>query len=589
MPLIDLKNQLDAIELRVGNFSTYTTTTGPAQNIPLHLKPAQQLLVGLGANPDQKGPLSYTLDQQPLPRNGNKSVTIAAYSEQPDSSLTISGQRIDRLLNSPKLFVNTDLIPSGFYAKAIAAQTIKPQDVGVASLDIHGATYHWQNAAVAVCHSQEVDLLIDQQITADNKALTTIRTGQINDSSMPLLMLSSPALNFTYGLAKELTKEQQHTFIIGMYRNLFNAAVSEGRTHIAMPAAGLGAFGGPTELYFDNLMTVASEYPTLSVIYHPAQFGNKFDEALVRHQPQNVVRARKDITFIASELLKDGVACAYHNPSDCDVVYGVYDIGEYWKFGQGNGFVGEEYLGAMTTAPLNSRGLNPSAYQAIVERHLNPALRSAAVASVVEPEVVASAAAAASSPSDDITFSPTEPESLAFSATSSTATPFSEPTLPPAAVEIAESATTTATATATPGYVRPPLAAFETALEELRKKAESLVAASTLSKKANDIKASNEATFLYAALVGNYGSYRNQTISLDQFKQDCNDNVAVAHTVLDTHRGWKEFLTNLAIMVCTLGIAGAVNYKQTGHFFFKVKTDSEAKLDQLSEVVTAAM
>ncbi len=64
---------------------------------------------------------------------------------------------------------------------------------------------------------------------------------------------------------------------------------------------------------------------------------------------------------------KKGVPCALHNPSDADVVFGLYDIGEYWKKGH---YVFEEHIASMSTAPLNSRLLNP--FPVVIERELTP-------------------------------------------------------------------------------------------------------------------------------------------------------------------------------------------------------------------------
>ena len=182
------------------------------------------------------------------------------------------------------------------------------------------------------------------------------------------MLVSSPALNFGYGVASYLDQDQQVEYIMGMYRNLFASTIQEGRNYIAMPAAGLGEFKGKPDVYFNTLMLVASEFPTLNIIYNPAKYVTAFEKSLLKAKPINVVRATKDVVFVANELCKAGYPCAFHNPSDSDVVYGVYDIGEYWKTGQGIGYVGEEHIGSLTTAPLNSRGLNPDVYSHAIER-----------------------------------------------------------------------------------------------------------------------------------------------------------------------------------------------------------------------------
>lgn len=80
------------------------------------------------------------------------------------------------------------------------------------------------------------------------------------------------------------------------------------------------------------------------------------------------MRTDRDVFILAHQLTQQGKPCAFHNPSDADVVFGIYDVGEYWKNGKGSGYVGEEHIGAMSTAPLNSRNLNPRAYDNVVEQ-----------------------------------------------------------------------------------------------------------------------------------------------------------------------------------------------------------------------------
>ena len=383
---MSLTTVIQDIEKQVGNFSAYETVGGKGEDIPYDLKPAQQFLTGLGGVSDSKAHLSSKLDKSFILSNGNHDVAVASFApNQQSGKLTISGERVDRLVKSAKTYVNTELFPEGLYAQVMQSNSLTAQD---STLSVK-ANFHWQNLAVGVCHAQEIDLLVSQDIK-NGRAIASTRVGVINKDEPAILLLSSPALNFAYGTAENLTKSEKKQFIKGMYRNLFNATVSEGREYIAMPAAGLGIFGGEPDLYFKLLMDVAKEYPKLNVIYHPAQFGKQFDEALNKAQLPNVVRATKDVLFIADELTKNGKPCAFHNPSDADVVFGVYDVGEYWKSGKGAGYIGEEHIGAMTTAPLNSIGLNPQAYSTVVEQNLSlsplPELKEVKPTSVKEPE-----------------------------------------------------------------------------------------------------------------------------------------------------------------------------------------------------------
>lgn len=347
---------LHSIEKNIGKFSTYQTSRGHAKDIPYIQKPAQALLNGLECKADEDARLSTTQSGEPLPLVNNPQVVINSFDKKnKDVKFTIAAAVIDQLLNSSKVYVNTDIFPAGEYEKKMNEGKIGPQNKEL------------QNIAVGVCCVQKVHLLCEQQINKNGQAISIPRSTDINQDDPAILLLSCPALNFSYGKSGLLSLEQRQYAIRGMYRNLFNAAQTEGQTHIVMPAAGLGAFGGEPALYFAILMTVAAEYADLKIIYHPAQFSANFNKALMQSNVNNVVEATKDIIFIANELSKRGYSVALHNPSDADVVFGVYDVGEYWKKGH---YAGEEHIGSMTTAVLNSRGLNPAAYSKIVERSL---------------------------------------------------------------------------------------------------------------------------------------------------------------------------------------------------------------------------
>ncbi len=348
-----MRNLLDEVEKIVGKFSTYETTTGKAENIQFQDKPAQQLCASLGCSANAASALTSP------PATGlyfNSDVTLPSGFSP---GLSISKERLKRLHASAKVFLSEDLGWTPEKYKKYVESNPKAQDNSVDSEN------YWQNMAVGVCHTQEIDLLVSHQKYEDGKAYTAPREGAVDDSKPPILLLSSPALNITYGTAGNLTDLQRKAHIQAMYRNIFNAAVQSKLAYIAMPAAGLGVFGGNAAEYFSALMAVAKEFPKLNIIYHPGHPNNNtpFQSAMeAASNPLNVAQATKDVLYIADELCKRGIQCALHNPSDADVVYGVYDVGEYWKNGKGNGFVGEEDIGAKTTAVLGSKGLNPNAY-----------------------------------------------------------------------------------------------------------------------------------------------------------------------------------------------------------------------------------
>ncbi len=71
------------------------------------------------------------------------------------------------------------------------------------------------------------------------------------------------------------------------------------------------------------------------------------------------------------------------------------------------------------------------------------------------------------------------------------------------------------------------------------------------------------------------------------FNQVCTDIIAKNRPGLDKHRGWSEFLVNLAIAIPTLGIGllikGAINLAQNKSFFFVHKTNTGKIVDEIQK------
>ncbi|RDH40119.1 MAG: hypothetical protein CFE62_005360 [Candidatus Aquirickettsiella gammari] len=54
---------------------------------------------------------------------------------------------------------------------------------------------------------------------------------------------------------------------------------------------------------------------------------------------------------------------------------------------------------------------------------------------------------------------------------------------------------------------------------------------------------------------------------------------------LDKHRGYKQILGNLLILICTLGTVQLINKACTGNFLFFKKTDSSKLIDNVSNMI----
>lgn len=376
-----LKEIITEVEKEVGLFSQKYKTMegGHTYTIPFSQKPAQQLLTSLGGMKDPSAILS-----SPTPAihtSGNADVTINGFTAKTtDKKLIITGKRLDHLLHSGKIYVNTALFPAGLYQKVLLEKLAGKKKE---ALPLEANGIHWENLAVGVCHVQEIDLLVDTIMSTHKRAHTTVRIGKIEENNPSLLLLSSPCLNLSGGLDNHLDKETQIRFIEGMFYNLFDAVQKEGRQYIAMPAAGLGAHGGKPEMYFAALMKAAKAFPKLNIIYHPNDHEKSFDKALKKAKLENVVKTTKNVIFIAERLNQLGNPCALHIPADSDVIYGLSDIGGPWKsppskrhllFLNKKNETSQTYIGALSTAPLNSFGVNPQAYATIIERNLGNSL-----------------------------------------------------------------------------------------------------------------------------------------------------------------------------------------------------------------------
>ncbi len=70
------------------------------------------------------------------------------------------------------------------------------------------------------------------------------------------------------------------------------------------------------------------------------------------------------------------------------------------------------------------------------------------------------------------------------------------------------------------------------------------------------------------------------------FNEECTKHINSARPVLETHRGWKELLGNIAAAIVGLGIfyvAAIVINKAVNHKFLFFKTDSEEKIDLMKK------
>jgi hypothetical protein len=207
-------------------------------------------------------------------------------------------------------------------------------------------------------------------------------------------------MNFSYGGAKAieyLENGQASELIDAMWLSILTAAANQGCRHLVFPAIGLGAFLPPDWPEANKSKVAALYYQSLMQQLAKPELSGKFDSihinpvfnfarkalAAAKQKATPALSAKVhdfsgDVKFLAVELAKRGIKCGLLNPSDSDVIWGKYDIGEYYKNPKGD-YVGEEDLASTSTASLGSVGMcdvytNPakmSGTSALSERKFN--------------------------------------------------------------------------------------------------------------------------------------------------------------------------------------------------------------------------
>ncbi len=118
-------------------------------------------------------------------------------------------------------------------------------------------------------------------------------------------------------------------------------------------------------------------------------------------------------------------------------------------------------------------------------------------------------------------------------------------------------------------------------LDVIKLKAEAL-------KKGSHATAAVHADRLWATIKEAAQKYFNKTIEKEAFRTICIQEINTARTILETHHGWKQVLSNVGLAIAGLGIgyvlAGLINKKTTGNFLF-FGADFPKKLDVLENTV----
>lgn len=100
--------------------------------------------------------------------------------------------------------------------------------------------------------------------------------------------------------------------------------------------------------------------------------------------------------------------------------------------------------------------------------------------------------------------------------------------------------------------------------------------------------AANTASTLHSNLKSHAEHYFLYGDDYDTFKNNCNAAIETARPVLNEHRGWKQLLGNIGLVIAGAGIfylaACSINKLVTGRFLF-FQTDTGKKVDNLAKTI----
>jgi hypothetical protein len=316
-------------------------------------------------------------------------------------ALTLDKKTLSSLEKSARIFIHPDVMtPSQFIAiqKILHAQAHEKQTLFIKEQDRRSLETVIQNIpkkhsilkkncfslpalntsvsllASGIAHIQHIHWLVEAK-PINGIIRQTLRTTLI-DKTPPTTLISIPALNLSYGNIhlNKISDEKEIKAILIPYlkrfwQTLLYAAKHEKIDTIYIPPVGLGAFfphNLPSsiqekiaELYIETFILCLKEM-TLShvnIIYHPGKFQKIFQNILKKHPNIPIQLTTADVKLMSmwDSFYTKNKKVALVNPSDPDVMWGVYDVGEYYKNGH---YAMEEDIASTSTAVLGSAGLN---------------------------------------------------------------------------------------------------------------------------------------------------------------------------------------------------------------------------------------
>ncbi len=391
-------SQLDAIAEGVGSFSNYSGMNGKPihGNGPPHAVEqaflAKELISQISPKGDWKNSAVTELEKPLSKQNASKKVTIStkgnglANAAFGSGEVKVSVKTLQKLSDSARIVTSSELVPPQLFLE-MQKMNIQAQDkrslkevlgtkfnendyqkYGFSSKEQFNkvADIQLNFLACGVCHSQETHFFTEQH-KVGSTSVNKLRDVDL-DKATPNVLLSTPGINFAYGGKNgraEIDDQTAKMLIDNMWRGVLTSAAAQNCEVLSFSAIGLGAFTTPdmrskhATMYYESLMKMLEE-PELkgkfkSIYLNPIGTSAELQKAIASN-PDSVVKPfNGDVKFLAVEFAKQNVKCGLLNPSDPDVMWGKYDVGEYYKNGH---YVGEEDLAATSTACLGSKGIS---------------------------------------------------------------------------------------------------------------------------------------------------------------------------------------------------------------------------------------
>lgn len=389
LPLVESsKRSIEELYEKAGKFAFYYTA---------NKTPMMNFLKGIGCVLNR----AHTFKGDDFLKEEKYEIQIPAindfYNPNP-VTLTISNEKIRAIMSSAKVVVSNQLgIEDYKRIQSTVDDQISqnpPSSLDVRGIVIDGSTlsrpnYSAEMYACQICHSARLPVLTNPY---NSSGSAHQQLSDINlDEAPEIVLINTPGANFAYGKGfKEtfldngsLKVAEFENFLNGLWTNVIFSAIEQNATDLSLLPIGLGAFlkGLSPET---NLEIQKSYLRSLKAILEDPNIKPKLEDQFkdgIYFTLGPIAKTTADEIFEDSDFVhfhdRDALnlsqeisadpdhCCAILNPSDGDVMFGIYNVGEYWQTSYKGtlSHVGEEYLMHLIPGQLTGRDMCPEAFE----------------------------------------------------------------------------------------------------------------------------------------------------------------------------------------------------------------------------------